>query len=290
MKKSTLLHLRFPFSFFLLPVYLFAVASVGVVELFPTLLSFVVLHLCIYPASNGFNSWFDQDEQAIGGLKNPPKTHRQLYYYSLGLDGIGILLGLLISIEFALFMFVYGMVSKSYSHPSVRLKKRPIAGLLSVSVFQGYFIFLATIHAVGGIDMMGLLEWEWQFPALLSTVLLLGSYPMTQIYQHEEDGERGDLTLSRLLGITGTFIFTALVFTLAMGGFVYHFFFTIGPNTVVVFVVLMLPTLVFFLWWFVKVMKSQDSANHKYTMRLNMISSTCLNLFFLIYWTQNGLP
>ena len=42
-----------------------------------------------------------------------------------------------------------------------------------------------------------------QIPAILSSLLLFGSYPMTQIYQHEEDARRGDKTLSLKLGIQG---------------------------------------------------------------------------------------
>jgi 1,4-dihydroxy-2-naphthoate octaprenyltransferase len=52
---------------------------------------------------------------------------------------------------------------------------------------------------------------KFLYPALLSTCLLLGSYPMTQIYQHEEDARRGDKTFSLLLGIKETFIFTAVI-------------------------------------------------------------------------------
>ncbi|NJK83733.1 MAG: ubiquinone biosynthesis protein UbiA, partial [Saprospiraceae bacterium] len=60
-------------------------------------------------------------------------------------------------------------------------------------------------------------------PAILSSLMLLGSYPMTQIYQHEEDAKRGDTTLSLKLGILGTFHFTAITFGLATAGFVAYF-------------------------------------------------------------------
>ena len=46
--------------------------------------------------------------------------------------------------------------------------------------------------------------------ALVSTLFLCGSYPLTQVYQHEEDARRGDRTLSLRLGIRGTFVFAAV--------------------------------------------------------------------------------
>ncbi len=64
---------------------------------------------------------------------------------------------------------------------------------------------------------------EVWIPAALSSLWLMAAYPMTQIYQHEEDARRGDLTLSRLLGIQGTFIFTATAFLLVNAGFFLYF-------------------------------------------------------------------
>jgi 1,4-dihydroxy-2-naphthoate octaprenyltransferase len=67
MLRSTLLHLRLPFSFFLLPVFLFACAvSAESLRLFAFLIAFVAWHVWVYPASNGYNSYFDKDEGAMG--------------------------------------------------------------------------------------------------------------------------------------------------------------------------------------------------------------------------------
>ncbi|UOQ78239.1 hypothetical protein MUN84_06535 [Hymenobacter sp. 5516J-16] len=67
--------LRIPFSVYLMPVFWFGLSAlppgfsvaraVGV---------FVVLHLLAYPASNGYNSYYDQDEGSIGGLRQPRKS------------------------------------------------------------------------------------------------------------------------------------------------------------------------------------------------------------------------
>ena len=223
MKKSTWLHLRIPFSFFLLPVFLFALAIEPGVTVRLSWAMLAILHFFLYPASNGFNSYFDKDQQSIGGLEHPPPVSKQLYYVSLGLDGIAILWGLMLRWEVALMLFIYGMISKAYSHPWIRLKKYPIIGWLAAGVFQGAFTFMMVFLGVHGVGFSKLAATEVALPALLSTLLLWGSYPMTQIYQHAEDARRGDLTLSRLLGIRGTFLFTAVVFLIADAGFVYYF-------------------------------------------------------------------
>src|SRR5882672_4273381 len=141
--RSTWLHLRIPFSYFLMPVYLFALGiSPNLVES-RLLWTFMILHLLLYPASNGYNSYFDKDEKSIGGLKNPPPVNKGLYYLALLFDALAIGLGwLMISFTFAVMLLIYGLVSKAYSHPAIRLKKYPIGGWLVAGIFQGFFTFI----------------------------------------------------------------------------------------------------------------------------------------------------
>lgn len=284
MKKSTFLHLRIPFSFFLLPVFLFSCAVANEVNWINFWLVFLILHLFIYPASNGYNSYFDKDEKSIGGLENPPPVSKQLYTVSLLFDLIGMLLGLLISIEFVAMIFVYGLISKAYSHPAVRLKKRPVIGWLAAGVFQGYFTYLLSYIALKDISLSETMSWQIHFPGILSSVLLLGSYPMTQVYQHEEDGKRGDETMSRMLGIKGTFYFTGAMFTLAMGGFGYLFVEHYSLSIAILFFVFLTPVLIYFLAWFLRVVKDESKADFRSTMRLNFVSSLVLNAFFITWW------
>ncbi|MEM8939580.1 MAG: UbiA family prenyltransferase [Bacteroidota bacterium] len=284
MKKSTILHLRFPFSFFLLPVFFLACAIVESQNNAHLILSFFILHFLVYPASNGYNSYFDKDENSIGGLKNPPKVTKELYFVSLIMDAIAIFLSLTISFEFMIMVLIYGLVSKAYSHPSIRLKKFPVIGLLAAGFFQGYFTYLLSIIAIQDIRLSETFTHRIQMPGILSSVLLLGSYPMTQVYQHEEDARRGDLTISRLMGILGTFHFTAIAFTFANIGFAYYFVEYIGFQSVIGYFLCLSPILVYFGRWYLKVRKDRNEANYTYTMRLNLISSLLLNGFFLYLW------
>lgn len=281
LRKSVLLHLRIPFSLYLLPFFCFALAQATKINFINLLLSFIIIHLLFYPASNGYNSYFDKDEESIGGLKNPPPVSKELYFVSLLFDLVALALGLIIGWKFALMLLIIGLVSKAYSHPSIRLKKYPILGLLTVAFFQGCFTFWMSYIAIQETDFSELFKPVNLGPGLLCSLLLLGSYPMTQIYQHNEDGKRGDKTMSRLLGIKGTFIWTALIFTIGIAGF---YFFLVSFYSIKLFfllLVLLAPTLIFFLTWFYKVLKDEKAADFDSTMKLNMLSSTGFIAFFI---------
>ena len=118
------------------------------------------------------------------------------------------------------------------------------------------------------------------FAAGLCSLLLLGSYPMTQVYQHGEDGRRGDHTISRMLGIKGTFYWTISVFSLGTAGFIVYFFYYYSLTIALIFPVFMTPTLVYFLLWFLRVLKDEKAADYKSTMNLNKISSVSFILLF----------
>ncbi|MEH0158126.1 UbiA family prenyltransferase [Limibacter armeniacum] len=285
--KSSLLHLRVPFSFFLMPVFLFAAGSVVTIEWFNFWMAFVAIHLFLYPASNAYNSYYDRDEGSIGGLKQPPKVTQDLWLLSILFDVSAILLGLLVSLNFALMLFIYGMISKAYSYDSIRLKKYPIIGWLTVGVFQGAFTYLMTVMAVA--PDQDILTLKVLIPAVLSSLLLLGSYPMTQIYQHEEDRSRGDKTISIMLGIRGTFIFTMLFFSLATAGFAWYYLNYFDRRIAAGFAVALMPVMGYFIKWAREVWKDQQKANFESTMLLNIISAVTLNTYFLLVFILNQL-
>ncbi|MEM9675926.1 MAG: UbiA family prenyltransferase [Bacteroidota bacterium] len=278
--RATWLHLRIPFSFFLLPVYLFALSVSEDFSVFNALLAFFIIHFLLYPASNGYNSYFDKDEGSIGGLEHPPPVQLELYRTALLMDVAAIVLGLLISIEFTIMLFIYGLASKAYSHPAVRLKKYAIGSWFIAGFFQGFFTFLMVYVAANEVSLFQIDQPKVWVGAALSSFMLWGSYPMTQIYQHEEDSKRGDITLSYRLGILGTFHFTALIFGLATFGFGLYYFFYFSALQAWLYPVFLLPVLGYFFYWYFQVRKDHSLADFHHTMRLNFISGLCLNLFF----------
>jgi 1,4-dihydroxy-2-naphthoate octaprenyltransferase len=282
--RSTLLHLRIPFSFFLLPVFLFAWAIAPNADWFCVAIVFLSLHVFLYPASNGYNSYFDKDEKSIGGLRHPPKVTTDLYRWAIVFDVLAVTLGLMINTTFAIMLVSYGLVSKAYSHPSIRLKKYAVLSWVIAGFFQGAFTFwMAYIGLTNGT--WGVITSQWQ-PALLTSAILWGSYPMTQIYQHEEDKKRGDITLSYKLGIRGTFLFTLVMFSVASAFFWIWFYQNHSETLGWYFLVAMLPIVVYFNIWFMKVLVDESKADFDHTMQLNFLSSLMLNVFFIYLYFQ----
>jgi 4-hydroxybenzoate polyprenyltransferase len=132
------------------------------------------------------------------------------------------------------------------------------------------------------------LKAEVLIPGILTTIMLWANYPMTQIYQHEEDARRGDRTFSLMLGIRGTFYFTAAFFGLAMIGFVIYLSSYFGTNYALVFLGVLTPVLLYFLYWFNKVRVNENLADYSHTMLLNFISATCLNGYFVFLFLDSS--
>ncbi|MFC3416705.1 UbiA family prenyltransferase [Algoriphagus hitonicola] len=286
--RSSLKHLRIPFSIFLLPVFLFALAFTANFDEIRILLVFIILHLFLYPSSNGYNSYFDKDEKSIGGIKNPPKVTPDLYWLSLVFFAISLGMALKISLEFSTMILVYGLVSMAYSHPKIRLKKYPWLSWIVAGLFQGYFTFAM---AYAGLSDFG---WEVFFkahvliPGMLTSLMLWANYPLTQVYQHEEDAKRNDLTLSRKLGIQGTFAFSAFFFLLTAAGFAWFFLSRDQEYILWVYLAAMLPIVLYFMIWFYFVRKNPEKyANYSWTMGMNTISALLLNGFFIYYFLEN---
>ena len=140
--KSTIILLRIPFSLLLMPIFLLALSQALVINIQTTIWSYIIIHLFIYPASNGYNSYIDRDENSIGGLEKPPLPTKQLFYVTLFLDVIAIILSLVfVNIFFTSSLLLYILASRAYSSKQIRLKKYPIVGFLIVVIFQGGFTF-----------------------------------------------------------------------------------------------------------------------------------------------------
>jgi 1,4-dihydroxy-2-naphthoate octaprenyltransferase len=288
--RSTLKHLRLPFSFHLMPVFLFALSQVLLVDWLHAILAFIILHLLIYPASNGYNSYQDKDETSIGGLKYPPQVTKNLFYVTLFFDAAGVLLSLLISVHFAGCVLMYVLISRVYSYRKLRLKKYALIGFLTVFLFQGAFTYLMT--TVGVSAMVGLKHLFSTGNVICMGVssLFIGSvYPLTQIYQHEADKKDGVTTISYKLGYTGTFIFSAAMFGIATTLLFYYFDEKHQLKALYLFFILMLPVVLRLLNWFIHVKKDTSAADFENTMRMNLLASSCMNIYFLILICNNFL-
>jgi 1,4-dihydroxy-2-naphthoate octaprenyltransferase len=190
-------HLRLPFQLTLAPIFLWgALLSGGALD-WPLLSAFLSLHLFLYPAATAFNSAYDRDEGPIGGMEKPPPVPEGLLGFSLALGAAGILFALPAGGAFLLCYALACGWTLAYSHPKTRWKAGPVSSTLAIALGQGAIGFAAGWAAAAPL--------AWKDPvfaagAASAALTAIGLYPLTQVFQVEEDLGRGDRTLAVVLG------------------------------------------------------------------------------------------
>lgn len=241
---------------------------------------FFILHFLVYPSSNGYNSYMDNDTGSIGGIEHPPKVPKSMFYISIVLDIFSLITLFLICGLFPFIMLLsYIVASRLYSYRKVRLKKYPFLGFMTVTLFQGPIIFVLCQSVLNPF-----LEWDFNtyICIVLSFLLIASGYPLSQIYQHEQDRNDKVKTLSLLLGIKGTFIFSAIMFLfLAISMVLMLSNFNFFKIHLIVFLVVLLPVFILFNKWMIKSFKNTSEANYKNTMLMNISGAISMNVFFL---------
>lgn len=141
------------------------------------------------------NSAFDRDEGDVGYLKSPPKPPKYLLHLSVVMLLASLALGFTLPPLFAWSNAICVGMSVLYSVPPIRLKARSGWDLVINCLGFGLLTPLAG-WGLTGRSLNG------PFVAVvIGFFLLFGAlYPLTQIYQVEEDRERGDHTLVIALG------------------------------------------------------------------------------------------
>lgn len=271
--------LRIPFSFFLSPLYFFALSQVPEIDWTKTWLLFFIIHFLVYPASNGYNSFMDRDTGSIGGIEHPPLPSKQLYHLTIVLDLLAIGLSFLIHPLLPLIMLPYIGASKAYSYRRIRLKKYPIIGYLTVIIFQGALTFALVYFGSNQQQQELYIPWQGM---VVSALLIGGFYPLTQIYQHQQDLEDGVKSISFLLGYNGTFIFCGTMYILAWTFMAQFFISKQEGNKLLMISIFFVPIIVYFIQWALKVRKNSNAANFKNTMKMNWLAAYCTNSAFLI--------
>ena len=276
--RSTIQLLRFPFSYFLMPVFWFALSFVETINVPRAVLIFLILHLLVYPSSNGYNSYMDRDEESIGGIENPPLPTIQLFFATIILDVAAICLSMFVSSLFMLCIIIYITSSRLYSYRGVRLKQYPLLGYLTVIFNQGFLTFFMVYH---GADANLTNHMSWL--GLLAAAFLIGGfYPITQVYQHEADAKDNITTISMQMGKKGTFVFCSIMYTLALAILWSYYHAHELYRSFVVLIIFFIPVIVYFVKWFLQVFKNEGLADFKHTMQMNWLASTCTSLAFII--------
>src|SRR5437763_7494911 len=141
------------------------------------------------------NSVFDKDEGDIGYLRAPPPPPRRLLGFSVALLAGGQLLGFALPPAFRVDYAICLVLSILYSVPPFRFKA--VAGVDWVINMWGF----GTLTPFAAWAATGRpLDVGHALVLLGFCPLFAGLYPLTQLYQMEEDRRRGDRTLALMLG------------------------------------------------------------------------------------------
>ncbi|HEU4828795.1 MAG TPA: UbiA family prenyltransferase [Gemmatimonadales bacterium] len=178
--------------------YLLAVGLAGAragAHLGPALGGLALWVICLNGGTLAINSAFDRDEGDVAYLRKPPPPPRGLFAFGLAVMGAGQAGALLLGVPFALAYAFCFLLSVLYSVPPARLKAVAGADWLINVIGFGAMTPLAGWLATGLPlripETIGMLGFAPLFGAL---------YPLTQLYQLEEDRRRGDRTFAVVLG------------------------------------------------------------------------------------------
>ena len=173
-------------------------SAVGTVPALQAAAGIALWVVCLNGGTLAINSAFDRDEGDVAYLRRPPPPPRHLFAFGLGL----MLAGLAAAVVLlpAAYLIAYAaclLMSVLYSVPPARLKAVAFAdwviNMIGFGALTGYAGWAATGVPLTRPGLLVLLAFCPLFAAL---------YPLTQLYQADEDRRRGDRTLALRLGMT----------------------------------------------------------------------------------------
>jgi 1,4-dihydroxy-2-naphthoate octaprenyltransferase len=278
--RLLLVHLRLPFQLLLAPVWLWGCLVAGGGWSASAALGFVAFHAFLYSGVTAFNSYYDRDVGPVGGLEHPPEVPEALLWFSLLIQGIGLLLCAFVNLSVVLAYCAFVLLSVAYSHPRLRLKAHTYGSLVVVALGQGVLAFSAAWAAVrGGVD--GLLGATGVLGALSSALLILALYPLTQLFQIDEDAARGDRTLAVAWGPRACCYF-ALTCT-ALGGvmMVWTVALLFGKLDATLLSLGLLLQLGLIAWLTTTLQRDDTRSRYRRVMRLARLSASGLSAYLL---------
>lgn len=153
--------------------------------------------VCLNGGTLAINSAVDQDEGDVAYLRSPPPPPKGLFAFGLALMAVGQAIALTLSRGYAMAYAICFILSVLYSVPPFRLKAVAGAdwlinmwGFGTLTPYAGWAATGRPLTAGAGLLLLGFCP------------LFAALYPLTQLYQMEEDRRRGDRTLALRLGLT----------------------------------------------------------------------------------------
>lgn len=178
--------------------YVLAVGLTGLTgeHLGAAVLALVLWVVFLNGGTLALNSVYDKDEGDIGYLRVPPRVPPKLLHFSVALLAVGQLLSFLLPAGYRVAYAVCFAMSVLYSVPPFRFKA--VAGVDWIINMVGF----GTLTPYAAWAATGRpLDVGHSLILLAFCPLFAGLYPLTQLYQFEEDQRRGDRTLALILGM-----------------------------------------------------------------------------------------
>jgi lycopene elongase/hydratase (dihydrobisanhydrobacterioruberin-forming) len=183
-------------------------------RLAPAILGVVLWVVCLNGGTLAFNSAYDRDEGDIAYLRRPPPPPAGLAVFGIGLMVLGLTGSFALPLEYRVVYALCLGLSILYSAPPFRLKAVPgadwIINMWGFGTLTPYAGWAATGLPLGTVGRLVLLGFCPLFAAL---------YPLTQLYQVEEDARRGDRTFALWLGMRRSLLVALSAAALAFGFF-----------------------------------------------------------------------
>lgn len=178
------------------------------------LVQFFNVHLLLFGGATAYNSYWDKDTGPIGGLKNPPAMSQWMWPASIFLQMVGLMLAIPMGNTFLIFYLFSMFLFWLYSSPLSRWKGRPILSLIAIGISTGAnSVILGHLAAATPVSV---LNSTIIVAAIGTAFIILSMYPLSQIYQLEEDQKRGDRTFALQYGKQGVFMFFKISFGLGL--------------------------------------------------------------------------
>jgi|AntRauTorcE11897_2_1112592.scaffolds.fasta_scaffold02342_5 4-hydroxybenzoate polyprenyltransferase len=247
-------------------------------------IQFLNVHILLFGGATAYNSYWDKDQGPVGGLQHPPGMQEWMWTVSLLLQAIGFGIALYFKWTYAAVYGVSILFFWLYSTPHARWKGGPVKSLVAIGISTGFNSGLMGFFAAGGQIPDGTI-----LTASLGVMfIMLSLYPVSQLYQMDEDIRRGDQTFAIRFGFVGVIRF----FAVAFGGgvmLIASAFLSLYFWGAMVFGLMGFCT---GLWLFTKLKNLSAQRDDYYSvMQMKYISSITFVIFLLIIlWSRHGHP
>ena len=273
---------RIRYSLFLMPIFWFAyaVSTITRTSVSNAVLVFAIIHLLIHPSTFAFNRFLSADKDKLFNADTLKITKQSTLFFLILIDVSSIILSLWVSKYFAVMIFIYIIISKLYGYFIVNKGIFNLYGFVVGGIIQGSILFLFIQEGLHVPAPLILSKTNLTF-SFLCTLFILGTYPVTHLHNLNK---HKDLTqqLNTKISVWSSILFSGKSFLITSKILGIILFTTHHLFYYEVYIFCMIPLILFFGFWLVKVNKSFSTIDYKSTLQLNYVSSFALSFAFIL--------